>query len=314
MNFLRDKRQDIIDYIDNKVSSFIEMKKWDKIKMRDKIDWIRNFGTTEEKWLAFALLNKFIYYSEAEIIALCKRLMNLFKRELMVDYFIKNQKLPINKELYEYFSKIEEETIYTYITGEDPNPCDSGYLMCRHYRSCGIPESKITFHNNIFKKIMDGANYIVFIDDLIGTGSQAVNFWVSENYKTHFGNSLQEISEEFPSVKFYYLALVGTKNGIEHLRTCIPNLKVIVAETYDESHSVFSSSSLLWDSDEEKERYILCFNEVCERIGIMENERKGIGNLELSLAFAHGIPDNSLPIFRYGENGWNPLMRRFGNG
>jgi hypothetical protein len=55
---------------------------------------------------------------------------------------------------------------------------------------------------------------------------------------------------------------------------------------------------------------------VSARIGIPDsggavvNDWQGFHCLGLSLAFYDSVPDATLPIFYWEENGWNPLIKK----
>ncbi|MGI4789714.1 MAG: phosphoribosyltransferase-like protein [Janthinobacterium lividum] len=54
---------------------------------------------------------------------------------------------------------------------------------------------------------------------------------------------------------------------------------------------------------------------VSHRVGIYDthggvNDWQGFNKLGLSLGFEHSVPDATLPIFYWEQNGWKPLLRR----
>lgn len=303
---------DLIEYIDDKISRFIELRKWDKVSLRSKREWVSNFTGEGEPLFAYHLLNRFVYYSDAEIRALTGRLLSLLRRDVMVGHFKKHRNILPESELNNLLNEAQKGTVFTYVLGENGRPCGSGVPMLNHFRGIGVPESQTIFHYEILKEILlHNKDTIVLVDDFIGTGTQAANFWTLPQYESPWGGgklSLQELAEESSSLTFYYLALVGSSDGIEYLREVAPDLRVIVSEVLTNEYSVFGDESLFWRSVGERDEYLRLYDTICSRVGI-DNEF-GYGDLSLALAFSHGIPDNSLPIFFWDENGWNPLFRR----
>ena len=44
--------------------------------------------------------------------------------------------------------------------------------------------------------------------------------------------------------------------------------------------------------------------------GAQPGDWRGFAKLGLALAFEHGVPDATLPLFYWDGPGWEPLMRR----
>jgi hypothetical protein len=68
-------------------------------------------------------------------------------------------------------------------------------------------------------------------------------------------------------------------------------------------------------SEADAKYHVATLKRISERAGyIQENggpdDWRGFHGLGLTVAFEHGIPDASLPIFFSERNGWKPLMRR----
>lgn len=299
-------------YVDHKITFYIDKKKWDGILRPEKNRWINNFKDEFGRYFAHKLLDNFIYYSQREILILCNRLLRLFKRDVLNDYYKKNSSIPTNDELELIFGNISSRTIMTHISGSNGNPSESGNTMCKNYRRVGFPENQIFYPDKLLKKLLyENISYVIFVDDIIGTGDEASSFWYSNIFNDDlFGSSFAELADSFPSVKFYYLALVGTEMGLELLNSVARGLKIIVAENIPDNYGVFSDNSIFWENDHEKDAAKKYYSDLAEKIGIDCSIKYGIGGLELAVAFSHTIPDNTLPIFYFSSDKWNHLIRR----
>ena len=305
-------------YVYEKVKKYIHIKKWD-IKLKDVDLWLANFSNDEGKYLAHRLLDKFIYYTADQIKFLYSNLFRKFYRDLFSKYFCNMGIIISETDLNMLIGQVSDKTIYSYVTGERNKATDSGIQMTKYYRKIGINDSSI-FHPyevlNLLVKEDKEYNYVIFIDDLIGSGVQVSHFWFKGQFEKYsgkayvnvFGDSFSEIVDEFPSVKFYYLVLASTSEGLNYANNNAKGLNIIYGEVFGSEYNVFDPRSIYWSEDEERNYYENYYNTLCDNLGI--ELKRGFGGKGLAIAFSHNTPDNTLPIFWHNKNGWNPLVRR----
>lgn len=122
--------------------------------------------------------------------------------------------------------------------------------------------------------------------------------------------SLREIKAN--GTRVIYTPLVATSYGIKCLAATCPSLEVRPAHEIDERYSLVSPNSILWP-DSLKADGIDFMRRASERADIIprcEFGWKGFHDLALAIAFGHGVPDATLPLFYWERPNWHPLIRR----
>ena len=131
---------------------------------------------------------------------------------------------------------------------------------------------------------------LVFIDDFIGTGSQAMETW----------DRLCEIP--FPrESQVFLVTLVGFGKAIDEIMENT-DLRVVTPRYLSEENRVFSPENTVFD---DTERDIL--RTYCESVG---QGPMGFGNCQASVVFYYKAPDNVISILRGHTEDWTPLFPR----
>jgi len=173
----------------------------------------------------------------------------------------------------------------------------SGSSMIYLYRNANdIPHTKCRYFSEItsFFRALDEEPEedlkLVFIDDFIGTGGQAIGTW----------DRLREIP--FPrESRVFLLTLVGFDKAIEEV-TDETDLRVITPRILSEEDRVFSPENTVFNNTE---RNIL--RAYCERVG---QAPMGFGNCQASVVFNYKSPDDVISILRGQTEIWTPLFPR----
>lgn len=142
---------------------------------------------------------------------------------------------------------------------------------------------------------------IVFIDDIIGSGSQATKF--SKAY---------EIERRSHCL---YCALFAMERGLEEVSNNAGFSSVYAAKVISEAERAFSNTSAFFPESDVRERLELLARKYGDRL--YPKHPLGYGDSQLLLAMHHGVPNNSLPIIWAGIRSesavdvpWEPLFKR----
>jgi len=278
----------------------------DRVTRKIVMAWLSNFSgevseCPKEHSIAIDLLNNFLYYGEKEIKYLCRAAFSLLKRSEIVE----NTSLYLGTNAGNSISEFIKSCKFSYIgrAGE------SGALILYHFRQENrlsieqFAEPTAFLTGEISDTELSGAN-LVFIDDFLGTGRTACDFWNSK---------IAAIKERCPRAKFHYLALLATTRALDNVRSRT-GLAVICPQILDDSHRVFSETSSVFP-DREKRDFA---KRVCEFYGCHLAGRPhalGYRNSQTLLGFHHNIPDNTLPVIwseveRPNSRKWHPLFKR----
>lgn len=269
---------------------------WDGVVDVIKVKkWLNNFkgdalGNEDvERLIALWLLSNFTYYTESDLKVLCRDGYNRFIHEVMCG----QQSLAENAT-----SVIIQILKETYFVGLG-NPGESGMHILYYFRQANnIPNQCFKYNKKKRYKNM------VLIDDMTISGDQALDYISETNV----------IADNIYCI-FMFATSTATKK-IEKQKTKNREKARIITTTFlDDRDRTFSEDSYAFTKSELK--WVKPIAKVmCEYYGKkivpvnMRNAPLGYNDGQFLIGFSHNIPDNTLPIFWSGENGWYPLFKR----
>lgn len=264
--------------------------------------WLRNFESSDQGTAAF-LLDKFTYYNAEMTDALLKASYQSLGDGLVQS--ANGSSLNITSDL--------PCAVFTPVTGERPNPTDSGNLMCRKARQLlSIPENRIVEPQAAMTHAANGGT-VIFIDDFIGSGDQFLETW-QRDYSPQSLSSFHNVMNRQPFCACY-ISLVSTDYGLSNIISDAPEVAVSVAHILTTRSTVQGldiSPGQLQEIDHFLSKYV---NRLQPKepyiLGDMGYLKYGYKNRGLMFGFEHSIPDATLPIFwSPGNNEWEPLIER----
>lgn len=281
-----------------KCDYFLQVQLWPVRTELDAEAWLSNFKRDELPH-AVHLLNAFLYFSE--------RLVD----QMFVAAFQSLSRLLVPSasdaaDLRTSWSSFVDRVVVTHVTGEDPNVTDSGFMFARKARQrLGIPEARIMNPDQALAEIVNrGPRPVVFVDDFVGSGNQFVETWTRDYSGSSFADHASQNGGEF-----FYIPTVCTENGATRIATDCSHVVIEPAHTLPGRYSALATDSIVWPPDFLATAKEFIAN-ASDRAGIAADRRYGFHDLGLCLAFYHSVPDATLPILYFQENGWKPLIRR----
>ena len=212
------------------------------------------------------------------------------------------------------WSSFLKSLIITYVEGEPPNPTDSGHLFARKARDIlNIDEDQIVEPQIAIELLLnDATRTALFVDDFIGSGEQMMDAWIREYFIAGTGRiSFASLAETDRDI--LYLPLIATKYGLTRLANCCVGLVTIPTHILDEGYSLTSELSILWPNALRAGANDF-LKQASERAGIVEMQPEiwnDFHGLALPIGFSHGVPDATMPLYWWEENGWHPLVSRW---
>lgn len=295
----------------SKCESFVDYHLWPLYEKLNPRDWLSNFKDTEQE-MAVHLLNAFIYFSD------------IITDQLFITAFLGLSRTlrPLhpsyvrNKNAWSYFI---DNILVTHVTGEIPNTTDSGYAFARRSRQLlGIQEDRIVEPGDAIVLMYRNAPTpwpVVFVDDFVGSGNQFRDTWFREYRVTpKKTTSFAELSKN-RGQRFFYTPVICTSKGKATIERACPEVLLCPAHVVPENYSAIVADSVVWPLTLRSQARDFIY-EVSQRAGIPDTDGtdtsdwQGFHKLGLTLAFAHSIPDATLPIFYWQSNGWKPLLRK----
>ena len=272
--------------------------------------WLSNFKANETA-IAAALVDVFVYFSNEQVTQLLRRaLTRLFQTFGGTDRSYETRRNQIINQL--------SRTLFVPVEGEDPNPADSGYYICRAVRqTLGLSDSNIANPAAALTKYLADDQTIVFVDDMVGTGNQMRDMW-HRPYATDDPRSFR-LAYERVQRRCYYICLACTSEG-RNIITSLSGIELISA--HDLTARDHYRAALARISDHPAGPGLPPAIDVLIRKYApqlpLESYMKtagfpldGFGNLGLTLGFQHCMPDATLPIYwASGAGSWLPLSKR----
>lgn len=293
---------------------------WESKTTKRKIEkWLENFKE-EEKLSALFLLSEFIYFNKIQINTL---LVSIFR-----DYFKYDQIQDIRKNNHNTLDQKIIETQFKNKLSQTRfvslgNPSESSAHLLYDFRKVNKLAKSLFIHESEIKELKKDIKNFVFIDDIAGSGSQAINY--SEKFST-------KIKEKFPKCKISYYLLLATKTGKQNIKEKGKFDFVDSVLELDNSYKCFHNYSRIFGSTSSYNKKFI--ENFCAKYGkklyssiikrgnphlnqeALENSAEphklGFKDGQLLLGFNHNTPDNCLPIFWYDEDmiDWYPIFKR----
>ncbi|MBF0591065.1 MAG: hypothetical protein HQL02_03145 [Nitrospirae bacterium] len=222
----------------------------------------------------------------------------------------------INKEF-------SEELKHTRFLGMG-NPPESGVFLLYYFRQENKLSRELFIHSHQIFSQSGGNNgailrendvkRYIYIDDLCGSGTQAIDY--SEDI-------LENIKKLNPEVEVDYYVLFSTTKGLNNVRDYKKFNRVECIFELDDSYKCLENDSRYFaniDANIDASKGVCrdFARRMCKEYGKMLSPKYplGYGDCQLLMAFNYNTPDNSLPIFWYdGEYHnnvrWIPVFKRY---
>jgi hypothetical protein len=294
------------EFVFSKRDYFVDVHLWPRETRLNTEGWLSNFKSSEHDH-AIHLLNAFLFYSTELTDELFKAAFHSLSRFIIAP-----------QQSYVFacsaWNRFRESAIVTHVTGENPSNSDSGFIFARKARQLlGIDESNLRDPGQALELLVqDSTKPLIFVDDFAGSGDQFIRTWKRQQQLSKgMALSFKRYSE-VRSVSFYYCPLFCSAIGRDAIERECPEVVLSPAHYLPEKYSAISSESVIWPEHLKKTSFEF-IEEASARAGIpdyCEIPWTGYQDQALTIAFEHGIPDATLPIFYFDENGWVPLMKR----
>jgi hypothetical protein len=293
-----------------KCEYFVDVQLWPLHQRMDVEGWLGNF-TTPEMPHALHLLNSFVYFPDHFLDQMVRRAL----RE--VSTVVAAPGADNYSEVRTRWRDFLAGARVSFPTGEIPNPTDSGHDFARRVRELGIAETQILAPADLALRLAAGLKptAILFVDDFVGTGNQFVTMW-NRSYPVGSGvtKSLRELCAA-QVVEAIYVPLFCTERGRTRLTNDVPEVRLMEGHLITERHSALNVDGVVWPESlaadaEEFIRVASMRVGIPDTGGLATDDWRGFASLGLTLAFGRFVPDATLPIFYWEENGWRPLIRR----
>lgn len=265
-------------------------------------NWLANFVTPEDKYLAGHLLSDLTYRSNAMIKSSFQHVVSC---ELPGVLRARGAFTVDDLESFDSAIALGDANSplrFVAVDGTfDPTPGKSGGVMIRQFKRHLRISKALLCRPERLGELPASVKVLIFIDDLVGTGQQFESF--TKHYK---------LEEHAKSRALVYCPLLAFHKGLNNLHSALPWLQILPVETLNENHQFFRScrsAPLLWGPDkvntvQDVRDHV---TNLCRRNDIPPRTRHC---LDLVVAFEHAVPNNSVPMLSMKSAQWQPLFDR----
>lgn len=263
--------------------------------------WLSNLLTEEDQYLAARLLENLTFRSEQMVGSAIDHILQCI---LPCELRRIGVSIPSVDEFIDSLKRGGKSHPVRFVEVDDPKgekPGKSGAVLMRELHRLGGVNTSLTCLSTAIASQSIGVKCLVFIDDMLGTGTQM------ESYST--AHNLKAISEKHHLI---YCPLAAFESGLTHLAKECSWLQVCPVEVFGESHRFFRSDAkqpLIWAIDKTNTvADVRAHMEgLCQRGSIRS---PGAFALELLVGFHHATPNNTLPIMHVSSPTWHNLLTR----
>ncbi len=292
------------NFVIEKARYFQNVQAWPLNSKLNYIGWLNNFTVPEEISIASHLLNFFMYYNN---FIVDKLLMNSIGKSGYV--------LRANSQWnHSYF---RHSCYYSTIPGEVNHGADhsgSGAIFLNKLRTrqFDIPEGQILGFTSLFRMLEETRipTPVFFVDDFVGSGDQCTNAFKYRSSDT--GKTLNEIASQGKH-RLIFSPTIINKVGYEKIIRECPDICLSCSHILGDEYNLFNPDCLCWTDGVQYNEGIDFIIRKSKEIGIPETGETGIRgykNQGLAIAFEHGTPDATIPLFYWCDNGWTPLIEK----
>ena len=282
--------QEFFNEVETHCYLLIKNNYWDKIDNFTLKQWLENFKTDNEKYLASQILFHFQYRNEKAMLSMFKQIIQVYLPQKLDELGVYT--IPSIREWEEMLNTDKAFKLpfrFSTIDKEDKIGT-SGHALFRLYAQNNLIYKDIG--RVIDSSMQNDVKTIILVDDIAGSGKQFITFY--EKHKKSF--------EKFENI--IYCPLVAHEEGIEHIKNELSHIHIVPAEvlTKDE-HSFYRISDELNSND----IFLSFYQEVVEKLKI----KFPLGFNEQAILYAMNIstPNNNLAVI-YHNKQWSPLLKR----
>ena len=286
-----------------KIESLIRKNILSGIKTYELQGWLNNFSNPRALYLAAHLLDAFIYRSPDMLKSMRRHMLEM---QLASPLHRSGYRVPVTLEEFLSGLKVGDHQLairFVSIDGSfDRTPGKSGAALLRNFREDGLINKSITVRPENVASLPKHVEWLVLVDDFVGTGKQAEKFFKYYNVQQWAENR-----------KVILLSFMAHSTGVSKIAEDCPYVDFDCAEVLSASHGFFAPMPVgkPWGRDEYNsvsDVKSFYYNEVLPSKGVMLKE--SIFDLDLTVAFNRTIPNNTLAAYWTSKGQWCPLINR----
>lgn len=273
--------------------------------------WVDNFEKDSQNMecdplnCANLLLNALIFYQSKHIPAIIRSIENSIKAKLNQDKQKYGQRLTEAELEQEWLRYKQDCFICAAARPEDAGT--SAHQATRDWRNITKIDSGTVVQ--LRKAIQEkGKKHIFLVDDFIGTGKKMggiLNDVMFPDKNAYGFQRISDLFDEFEGVDFNIAVYAACKQGYTKLKDKYSCLAFYFGDYYDEQYDLQSPNCVFYDLFEAERNTIIEYISRKQKELNADNEYE----LNLSVAFTHGCPNNTLALYYESNKNWTRLLQ-----
>lgn len=302
------------------IEKFYSLGMWTASKIKAQ-SWLLNF-TEEDRKLAQVLLKNFLFFSDVMTDSLFNSSIH------NISNIISNSKNN-NQSRIQLWNDFLNRCYIVPIEGDTAHPTDSGNLFARKAKkNLHVSEDKIINYREVIRIFSHGLDFpILFVDDFIGSGNQFIENWhkrISDPPRCAPASlaidALRRKQQNLPYREIYICCAVACEKGLNNIKQNCPGVTISAGSLLSEDYNLIENGAHWWGVVEQQKMFTF-IQKVSSSLGYSDDDGqttdwRGYNKLGLGIAFEHGTPDATLPIFRHSSHNnssadatsWVPLV------
>lgn len=274
--------------------------------------WSENFvGTSSSEDFdplicAHFLLNSLIFYQDKQLQAIITSIENKIKSQINEEKEQKTGCRLSEDQLELLWEEYKRECCI--IAAASPEATgDSAHHASRLWRNTtGI--KTVSISQLVEEIVSSNKRHIIFVDDFIGTGTKMYTFLTGDLFpdKEYYGfvNVQEVINAHSASIDFSIATFGCCEVGFNKISEEFPSVTFYYGDFYDAEYDLLSENCVLYDAFLDNKDNIISY------LSDKNKELDGTNPyaLNLPVAFHHGCPNNSLSLYYKSIPNWMALL------
>jgi hypothetical protein len=293
-----DQKLQYIESVEARVAQLVSQHVWQGIDAAKCRTWMKQFHDRDCALLGASLLDNLIYRSRPQVEALLKTILTgpeLNGPDAEHDFSL----------IEKLRSRVDPGVRLSPVIRLDQSPTKSGtYVLRLLARSLHLNERWMKWPQALSTAPQE-VHTVILVDDFCGTGSQFADFVALTKFDAFM--------QSRPQCRVVYLTAAAHTDGLAKIAENYPQIQVLPAETLSAAQDFFLGDALKrFNGAIDRAELRSSYDQIAVEAGLGGSSVGPLGyeKQALTYAFAHGTPNNSLPIYWYQNERWSSLVDR----
>ncbi len=301
--FVPDQHASLYDDVTQRFRLLIRKQVISTIDEIDLDNWLSNFVSAEDKYLAARILDGLMFRSRAMIFSSIDQLL-----QCVLPSQLRQWGAYSHRSIEDFLRSLAAGDVshpVRFVAIErsfaNEEPGKSGGVLIRHLRQHGHIARELTCPPERIASLPETVKVLIFIDDIIGSGKQFAKF-----------SKFHKLADHARRFRSLYCPLMAYDKGVKTVRQEHPWLAISPIEQLGPKNQFYCpdvDNPERWALD--KSNLVTDVQEHVKNLAITVGIPPATKfSLDLLIAFEHSTPNNTLSLLWARSDIWHPLLNR----